>query len=539
MAEQSETATESSQSSQGSYIPSSASAALGSLSRLSKRGMNNIHRVKQNGKEYANKLYPNKFTSFSYPYSSSSSKNDTKFNSITSNTGTPDSSNSPSLKLKNVENNEKAVDPLTYNENDSQFSFESDATTLVNSGGLDSRHGSVSMITKLHSSKNDMNSDINFNFSAPSRTSTSSTLLEKEVILEEDERLVLQPCPKIKEKICSFGLERAHELGKDDHLHYYQLPFPWRENRYIIYNYRFYDSHKKSFLSILNWYGWHNESTNIWTHLFGAIYMAYIAFFQFPNTEVYQSEKVPTMAKGIAFVFLLASIKCLLASTFWHTFNGTSFLGLRRRFACVDYSGITILITASILSTEFATLFGHTTAMVSFMSTSMVLGLIGIYLNCSPKFDSPEARPLRIKFFILLVAVGGLSFLQTIYYEGFHNTTSLLMPVTNKSIIWYSVGVVFYGSFIPERFRSDVTVDDSIPTQKELASDLNIITTHKDIHFREEPTCTCHSAVKNLTSLWWVDYAFSSHTLWHFFVVLGAIGHYRAIIDIYTKKWLM
>ncbi|SMN21895.1 similar to Saccharomyces cerevisiae YLR023C IZH3 Membrane protein involved in zinc ion homeostasis, member of the four-protein IZH family, expression induced by zinc deficiency [Maudiozyma saulgeensis] len=518
---------------QGSYIPS-ASAALGSLSRLSKRGISNIHRVKQSGKEYANKFYPSRLTSFSYPYSSSS-KNNKNIKNIDNVPISPLSKNVPS------NNNEKGgFDPLSYNENDSQISFESDATTLVNSGIDSSRHGSVSLITKLHStSKIDTVSDINFNFSTPSRTSTSSTLLEKEVIFEEDERLILEPCPKIKEKICSFGLERAHELGKDDHLHYYQLPFPWRENRYIIYNYRFYDSHKKSFLSIINWYGWHNESTNIWTHLFGAIYMTYIAFWQFPNTEIYQSEKVPIMAKGIAFVFLLASIKCLLASTFWHTFNGTSFLGLRRRFACVDYSGITILITASILSIEFATLFSHPIAMVLFMFTSLVLGIIGIYLNCSPKFDSPEARPLRIKFFILLVAVGGLSFLQTIYYEGFHNTTSLLMPVTNKSIIWYSVGVVFYGSFIPERFRSDVTVDDSIPTQKELASDLNIITTHKDIHFRDEPTCNCHRAMKNLTSLWWVDYAFSSHTLWHFFVVMGAIGHYRAIIDIYTKRWLI
>lgn len=511
-----------------SYIPSSASSALGSLSRLSKRGMTNIHKAKKTGKDYANK----KLASFSYP-----GKTNVNVTPLLSNQ--KDSIIDPLTKLQ------------TYNhENNSEFSFDSDATTLVNIS--ESRNGSIILNKQNDLLKNNNNSDINNNnsrFSAPSRTSTSSTLLDNnDIILEEkifkdnnnnNNTNLLEPCPEIKEKICTFGHERAHQLGQDEHLHYYQLPFPWRENRYIIYNYRFYDSHKKSFLSIINWYGWHNESTNIWTHLFGAFYMAYLALFQFPNSEVYQSDKVPAMAKCIAFVFLLASIKCLIASTFWHTFNGTSFLGLRRRFACVDYSGITILITASILSTEFATLFGHTISMISFMSVSMILGLIGIYLNCSPKFDSPEARPLRIKFFILLVAVGALSFVQTIYYDGFRNTTALLAPVTNKSIIWYSVGVVFYGSFIPERFRSDVKVDDSIPTQKELASDLNIITTHKDVHFRDEPTCTCHRAVASLTSLWWVDYAFSSHTLWHFFVVLGAIGHYRAIIDIYTKKWLI
>ena len=514
-----------------SYIPSSASSALGSLSRLSKRGMTNIHKVKQTGKDYANK----KLASFSYP---------NKLNDYTNiTTNIIEKSNINNNNINN--NNDTIIDPLTksqtYNhENNSEFSFESDATTLVNAS--ESRNGSI--ILNRH---NDLLKNLdNSRFSAPSRTSTSSTLLDNnDIILEEKiskedkNQILLEPCLEIKEKICTFGHERAHQLGQDDHLHYYQLPFPWRENRYIIYNYRFYDSHKKSFLSIINWYGWHNESTNIWTHLFGAIYMAYLAFFQFPNSEVYLSDKVPGMAKFIAFVFLFASIKCLIASTFWHTFNGTSFLGLRRRFACVDYSGITILITASILSTEFATLYGHTVSMISFMTISMLLGLIGIYLNCSPKFDSPEARPLRIKFFILLVAVGALSFVQTVYFDGFRKTTSLLAPVTNKSIVWYSVGVVFYGSFIPERFRSDVKVDDSIPTQKELSSDLNIITTHKDVHFRDEPTCTCHRAVASFTSLWWVDYAFSSHTLWHFFVVLGAMGHYCAIIDIYTKKWLM
>ena len=112
------------------------------------------------------------------------------------------------------------------------------------------------------------------------------------------------------------------------------------------------------------------------------------------------------------------------------------------------------------------------------------------------------------------------------------------MPITLKSVVWYLIGVVFYGSFIPERFRSDVKVDSTIPTNHELSTDLNIITTHKNIHFREKPTVNNHCNCRSFMTLWWVDYFGCSHSFWHFFVVLGVVGHYKAINDMFTSKWL-
>lgn len=77
-------------------------------------------------------------------------------------------------------------------------------------------------------------------------------------------------------------------------------------------------------------------------------------------------------------------------------FNGTSFLKLRSKFACVDYSGITILITASILTTEFVTMYSCYWAMCTYMSISLALGVFGVFMNWSPRFDRPEARPLKL-----------------------------------------------------------------------------------------------------------------------------------------------
>ncbi|AQZ09589.1 IZH3 (YLR023C) [Zygosaccharomyces parabailii] len=347
----------------------------------------------------------------------------------------------------------------------------------------------------------------------------------------------------VKAYIKSYNHANAYELGRSSHLHYYQLPFPYRENKYIIHGYRFYDSHRKSFLSVINWYGWHNETSNIWTHLLGGMYLLYVALYHFPHSEIWHAPEVPTPAKYVVYVFLMAAIKCMFASVFWHTFNGTHLLKLRSKFACVDYTGITVLITASILTVEFVTMYDYKKSLVIYLTTSLSLGVMGVFMNWSPKFDRPEARPLRIKFFILLATVGVSSFVQLVFMTNWKYAAGLLTPVTNKSVVWYLIGVFFYGSFIPERFRTDVLTDKSIPTELQLSTDLNIVTKHRDVHFREVPTkhpkaACCATHAQSIKSLWWVDYFGCSHTLWHFFVLLGVVGHYNAIIDLFTKRWI-
>lgn len=370
-----------------------------------------------------------------------------------------------------------------------------------------------------------------------SRSSTygsTLTLLEDECAETSDVKLEVVEEVDVKVVVREFHHAQANELGRERHLHYYQLPFPWRENRFIIHGYRFYDSHYKSLLSIVNWYGWHNETANIWTHLGGALYVLWLAVYDFPRTSVWESEQVPMVAKCIVYVFLAAALKCMLASVFWHTFNGTCCLALRSKFACVDYSGITMLITASILTTEFVTMYNYPWSLRFYLAVSTVLGIFGVIMNWSPKFDRPEARPLRIKFFILLAAMGGLSFMQLGLLGGWKYASWLMAPVTHKSLVWYLLGVAFYGSFVPERFRTDIVVDKRIPTEQELSTSLEVVTRHKHVHFRPEPTA---GARTDLWSLWWVDYVGCSHSWWHLFVVLGVVGHYHAIIDIFAKRW--
>ncbi|CAL9738358.1 ADIPOR-like receptor Izh3p [Monosporozyma servazzii] len=542
-----------------------------SLNKLKRRGMDNISKVKRSGRDFANKYNACKMVSNSLYGSDNDDNTDITLNSIDKKTPSTLNNNVIEETKANWENysNDKSID---YG---SQMSLNSEAPTLINSTtstsfssvkssrfptmrkvSYDNSYTSTTTLDELNSSTNvtpishssSPSPIFSRNSSVVSSSSTVNLESPKERILDERIRLYIQknkntpkhllkPNAEINTIICNHGHNEAFNEGKNQLLHYYQLPFPWRENRYIINNYRFYDSHKKSFLSIFNWYGWHNETSNIWSHLIGAMYMVYLATYEFPQSQLFQSERIPTSAKCIVYVFLAAAIKCLSASVFWHTFNGTSTLKLRRKFACVDYSGITILITASILTAEFVSLYDHKIAMFSYMFISLSLGVIGVFLNCSPKFDSPESRPLRIRFFILLASMGILSFLHATYLESFKYSTSLLSSVANKSVIWYLIGVVFYGSFIPERFRTDVIIDDAIPTTFQLSTDADIITKEQHLHFRNAPICN-HNPRKGILSLWWVDYFGCSHTFWHIFVVFGVIGHYKAIIDMFSKRWL-
>lgn len=520
----------------------------GTLHRLKKRGANMVRKNYNAAANVASNVTSPSFTesgtNVEYP-------SHNRFFSVSSNRyynyiltmlmlRSSSSATSSSKKKEDMKTAGPKIDPstlhytpkLSYNDfNDSNSSLYSDSNTLVySSGSASSIVGSTALSSTLTFHDDEQPS---FSTNKGINISQNFTHIESQPVIERD----------IKTFIKNFNHSVAYQLGESTHLHYYQLPFPWRENRYIIHGYRFYNSHKKSLLSIFNWYGWHNETSNIWTHLLGGLYLLYLGVYDFPNSDVWNSDTVPKPAKVIVYIFLFAAVKCMFASVFWHTFNGTSFLGLRSKFACVDYSGITLLITASILTSEFVTMYDYKWSLISYLSISTFLGVFGIFMNWSPKFDRPEARPLRIKFFILLATMGFLSFIQLIFLRSWEYASWLMTPVTNKSIIWYLVGVFFYGSFIPERFRTDVLVDECIPTEQELSTDLNIVTKHKHIHFRATPTkhpkfmsCQCHST--SFKSLWWVDYFGSSHTFWHFFVVLGVVGHYNAIMEMISKRWI-
>ncbi|KAK9456917.1 hemolysin-III related-domain-containing protein [Dipodascopsis uninucleata] len=240
-------------------------------------------------------------------------------------------------------------------------------------------------------------------------------------------------------------IEMAYVAARSRLITYEELPAPWQENPYICRGYRFCKSYKECLFSMLTL---HNETCNIWTHGFGFIMMLSVALYYFPASPNFSSF---TNADKIVFgVFLLAALKCLLSSIIWHTFCSIGRLDDKRRFACFDYTGISILIVCSILTTEYASFYCDHYYQLIYMSATSAFGIVGIILAWHPAFDKPQNRWLRISFFVSLALSGVLSLVHLSFTKGIINTLSFYFPIT-KSLLCYLAGVVFYGFLFPER----------------------------------------------------------------------------------------
>lgn len=365
-----------------------------------------------------------------------------------------------------------------------------------------------------------------------------------------------------------YNFNKALNLAKHSYLHYYQLPLGWRENRYIINGYRFSFDHLYTFKSIFHFN--HNEAMNIWTHLMGFLIMCYLWFVHYPNTDVYAMNSAKD--NFVVYFFLFSAMCCLISSTIWHTYSSFAELNTRYIFSCADYTGITILITASVIAVEYVALFNYPKLLNLFVSFSSICGVSGLAFNWSPYFDRPDCRSIRIGYFVGLAGLGVGTIFMFGFNEGFFTTAKLFLPLFYKSFVWYWIGVIFYGGLIPERWRYDVIINEDAhckhhhnssdviegnleksgeeefeQIEEELtsqilsgnsrnssSSDLSESIKFKEIiekHFPEQPTETNYK--RDFFSLWWVDYVFSSHNIWHIFVVMGVLGHYFCVLDMF------
>lgn len=147
------------------------------------------------------------------------------------------------------------------------------------------------------------------------------------------------------EETIQHAITRARDHGL---LKYEELPIPWRVNPHIKGGYRFNESKLGCVRSMFNI---SNETVNIWTHALGLLLVLSVAFYFYPTSVNFSLSTNTDVC--IAAVFFFAACKCLVCSTIWHTMNCVADQTLLERFACVDYTGIALLIAASIMTTEY------------------------------------------------------------------------------------------------------------------------------------------------------------------------------------------
>lgn len=244
----------------------------------------------------------------------------------------------------------------------------------------------------------------------------------------------------------SQSIQKALQSAANRLLTFEELPKPWQENPYITRGYRFCSDYKACVCSVVSV---HNETCNIWTHVVGFFVMLGFAFWHWPSTVAWSTADFTD--KLIMLIFLVAACKCLAFSAIWHTFSGISRLSAKKGFACADYTGITLLITASILTTEYAALYCQTTARNAYMFITFLCGIGGVRMTWQPDFDMPHSRFKRIAFFVGFAVAGALGFFHAAFYRGLSNTFWFYYPIT-KSIGSYLLGVVAYGLLFPEKY---------------------------------------------------------------------------------------
>lgn len=264
---------------------------------------------------------------------------------------------------------------------------------------------------------------------------------------------------------------------------YHSLPELWRNNDYIITGYRFIPvkSWKQLLLSIFQL---HNETGNIHTHVGGLILVA--ALFWFTGILDHQTTAID---RGIQTLYLLAAAKCLICSVSWHVMAGCSDLDWFLCFACIDYTGISWLVAASLETLVYNGFYCQPKIIAAYTVGIIALGMTMAVLPWAPWFNDIRFRTVRILLFILMAFMGVVPFVHGAFLHGSGPMAKFFSPII-PSIFSYLIGVVLYAFRFPERLA---------PGRFDLIG--------------------------------------HSHQLWHVAIVLAILFHYRAILRFHESRF--
>jgi adiponectin receptor len=295
-----------------------------------------------------------------------------------------------------------------------------------------------------------------------------------------------QASMQLMENFFRDSINRAVQLAEENRLiHYNDLPDPWRVNPHIFRGYRFTSSKMACLTSVFNI---SNEFVNIWSHLIGLFVVLTIAVYFYPLTPNFHLSTNTDVF--VVAIFFFAACKCLVCSTIWHTMNSIAKQTLMERFACVDYTGISLLVAASIVTIEYTAFYCEPGSCWTYIFLTASLGIMGVVLPWHPTFDRADMAWARVAFYVTLAATGFAPVAQLTLTRGPAWSFSFYAPVA-KSIAVYLLGALIYASQIPERWSPG-----------------------------------------------WFDYVGNSHNIWHLAVLGGILFHYRAMEHVFEGAFL-
>ena len=318
--------------------------------------------------------------------------------------------------------------------------------------------------------------------------------------MDEGRRVAYKNIERAKE-VVDGGLERARQAASslEEHIQhaldkakktrllmYEDLPAPFRANPHIQKGYRFTETKLECVKSM---FATHNEFVNIWSHALGLILVLAVAFYFYPTSNNFELSTSADIMVAAAF-FSMACLT-LVCSTIWHTMNGVADVEAVSLFACVDYTGISLLIAASIMTTEYTAFYCDPISRWSYMLVTGFLGAGGVILPWHPLFNRADMSWTRVAFFVGLALTGFLPLLQLSITHGGEFVYHFYSPIS-KSILVYFGGAIVYASKVPEKWYPGM-----------------------------------------------FDYIGGSHNLWHGAVLGGILFHYTAMQTFFSNAFKM
>jgi adiponectin receptor len=179
-----------------------------------------------------------------------------------------------------------------------------------------------------------------------------------------------------------------------------ELPIPWRYNHYIFTGYRFTETYHQCIRSI---FSTHNETFNIWSHILACVGLSATLLFGSAPLTTGDDDR---LLMSTYYFFLVASIACTACSVCWHTMRCISAHSTMSCFSSIDCMGVTLLILASVLVTQFVA-FSHSPFwQYIYMGGSLTLGVLGLLVSWLPIMRRPENNWTRVLVWACLIVQG-------------------------------------------------------------------------------------------------------------------------------------
>jgi adiponectin receptor len=258
----------------------------------------------------------------------------------------------------------------------------------------------------------------------------------------------------------------TYDQLKDQHV--------WRgSNKYILRGYRGNMTKWEIFWSVL---GFHNETVNVWTHLIGVLFFFFVmqTSFQTWLVDATYGERFCFLVWVLAAQFQMLSSACF---HWWGDYSRRYYENLAR----LDYTSISVLIVASYFPVMYYIFRCHKVWQYVYLFLMASLGTLSIIISWMKAFQAPHLQHLRAGLFIVLSLIGLFSMPHGMYVVGLDFMLPIIYRLSLMGVL-YIGGAMVYVTCIPERLY---------PGR--------------------------------------FDICFSSHSIWHCFVVAATYAHYHAV----------